>query len=90
VDQYTVKKFFEPINIDLNNQWKLNSNTNTYECEFQVPLNLDAKNMDKLSTLTLPPSFQLCYLGRLYAVETDVMVKKAKGKVSMQFPITVV
>lgn len=55
VDQQTVKKLFEPFTIDLTNQWRLNPNTNVYECEFQVPLSFDSKNTDKISTMTLPP-----------------------------------
>lgn len=86
----TIKKLFEPQTIDLHNQWKFNQSTNVYECEFQVPLILDSKNMEKISSLCVPPSFQQCHLCRLYTVEIEANMKKSKTRnQTMSFPITV-
>ncbi|KAG0686484.1 hypothetical protein C6P40_003966, partial [Pichia californica] len=82
VSEQTVKKFFESQTIDLTNQWKLNLEKNIYECEFQIPLNIDIKS-EKISSLCIVPSFQQCLLSRFYGVEVEVVAKKAKEKVNM-------
>ncbi|GMM48226.1 ubiquitin-ubiquitin ligase [Pichia kluyveri] len=85
-----IKKVFETQTIDLHNQWKFNSNSNIYECDFQIPLHFDLKNIDKLSAMCLVPTFQQCHLSRLYAVDIEVSVKKSKQRVNMCFPLSVV
>ena len=85
-----IKKVFETQTIDLHNQWKFNPNSNIYECDFQIPLHFDLKNIDKLSAMCLVPTFQQCHLSRLYAVEIEVSVKKSKQRVNMCFPLSVV
>jgi hypothetical protein len=86
----TVKKLFESKTINLQNQWKFNENLNIYEAEFQVPLVIDSKNLEKISTFCIPPTFQQCYLTRLYTIDVETIVKRAKNKINMSFPVTVV
>lgn len=90
VTTQTIKKIFETHAIDISNQWKFNSAENIYECEFKIPLILDTKNPERSSVLSVPPSFQQCNLSRVYAIDVELSVKKAKSKINMCFPITVV
>lgn len=84
-----IKKFFESQTIDLHNQWKFNQEENIYECEFKIPLIVDNKS-DKILSYCIVPSFQECLLSRLYGVEVEVGIKKAKEKMAMKFPIHIV
>lgn len=85
----TVKKLFEVQTIDLSNQWKFNEASQNYECEFQIPLLFDNKN-DHLQCYCIPPSFQQCHLARGYELEVELTAKKAKNKVHVALPITVI
>ncbi|GAV28654.1 hypothetical protein PMKS-002128 [Pichia membranifaciens] len=90
VTEQTVKKLFETQTIDLHNQWKFNKESNIYECEFGIPLVFDSKNMEKISSYCVVPGFQQCLLSRLYTVDVEVSVKKAKAKMNMKFPVHLV
>lgn len=90
VTEQTVKKLFETQTIDLHNQWRFNQEQNSYECEFRIPLTFDSKNTEKISSYCIVPGFQQCLLSRLYAVDVEVSIKKAKAKLNMKFPVHVV
>lgn len=90
VSEQVVKRLFETQTIDLHNQWKFNKERNIYECEFGIPLVFDSKNMEKISSYCVVPGFQQCLLSRLYAVDVEVSIKKARAKMNMKFPVHVV
>lgn len=90
VEKHIVRKIFESHVIDLHNQWKFDETAHKYQCEFQLPLALDMRSPDRLNTLCIPPTFQQCLLCRLYAINLQVSVKKAKNTLEMTFPVSVI